>query len=199
VGGQMQRVAVARALVARPTFVLADEPTGNLDCHSSTEVLDLLRSLPEEDGAAVVMVTHSGRGALRLARTAPCRRASSRRNAPSKRADAPTARRMAGVQPDPPRRIGRRLAPDATQRDRCRVGGDGGARRVDSQIRTRPPVRLIRPGARPRRRQRGGRGHPERQRQAAARDGVASACRGDRRGGGHPDRGRVDTGGLQRR
>ena len=70
-GGQMQRVAVARALVARPSIVLADEPTGNLDSHSSTEVLDLLRALCEEDGTAVVMVTHDPAAALYGSRELP--------------------------------------------------------------------------------------------------------------------------------
>ncbi|GAA4476476.1 ABC transporter ATP-binding protein [Rhodococcus olei] len=66
-GGQMQRVAVARALAARPSVILADEPTGNLDSRSSTEVLDLLRALSHEDGAAVVMATHDEAAAARYA------------------------------------------------------------------------------------------------------------------------------------
>lgn len=57
-GGQMQRVAVARALAARPSIILADEPTGNLDRRSSTEIVELLRSLSDEDDTAVVVVTH---------------------------------------------------------------------------------------------------------------------------------------------
>jgi putative ABC transport system ATP-binding protein len=57
-GGEMQRVAVARALVIEPDAVLCDEPTGNLDSANSTEVLKLLRSLPEAGRRAVVMVTH---------------------------------------------------------------------------------------------------------------------------------------------
>jgi putative ABC transport system ATP-binding protein len=57
-GGQEQRVAIARALVARPAVVFADEPTGNLDSKSSTEVLDLLRQTVDEFGQTVVMVTH---------------------------------------------------------------------------------------------------------------------------------------------
>jgi len=57
-GGEMQRVAVARALVTAPQAVLCDEPTGNLDSHTSREILLLLRSLPEVGKRAVVMVTH---------------------------------------------------------------------------------------------------------------------------------------------
>jgi putative ABC transport system ATP-binding protein len=57
-GGEMQRVAVARALVTEPEAVLCDEPTGNLDSANSKEILSLLRSLPEVGRRAVVMVTH---------------------------------------------------------------------------------------------------------------------------------------------
>ena len=57
-GGQQQRVAIARALLAEPAVVFADEPTGNLDSHSSEEVLALLRRAVDEFGQTVVMVTH---------------------------------------------------------------------------------------------------------------------------------------------
>ncbi|RYU14604.1 ABC transporter ATP-binding protein [Nocardioides iriomotensis] len=57
-GGQQQRVALARGLVARPTLLFADEPTGNLDSHASAEVLGFLRRSVRELGQTVVMVTH---------------------------------------------------------------------------------------------------------------------------------------------
>jgi putative ABC transport system ATP-binding protein len=55
----MQRVAVARALVTEPEAILCDEPTGNLDSVNASEVLGLLRSLPEEGRRSVIMVTHA--------------------------------------------------------------------------------------------------------------------------------------------
>jgi putative ABC transport system ATP-binding protein len=62
-GGQQQRVAVARALIHRPAVVFADEPTGNLDSHSSDEVLALLRQAVDEFDQTVVMVTHDAHAA----------------------------------------------------------------------------------------------------------------------------------------
>ncbi len=57
-GGEMQRTAIARALISEPDAILCDEPTGNLDSATSKDILSLLRSLPEAGKRAVVMVTH---------------------------------------------------------------------------------------------------------------------------------------------
>jgi lipoprotein-releasing system ATP-binding protein len=58
-GGEQQRVAVARALANRPLVVLADEPTGNLDPHTSERLHDLLFEVGRDEGAAMVLVTHN--------------------------------------------------------------------------------------------------------------------------------------------
>jgi lipoprotein-releasing system ATP-binding protein len=67
-GGQKQRVAIARALMNRPDLIIADEPTGNLDRESADRVLDLMREVNGEDGAAFLICTHDAEVASRCTR-----------------------------------------------------------------------------------------------------------------------------------
>jgi putative ABC transport system ATP-binding protein len=68
-GGQEQRTAIARAIVPDPTFLMADEPTGNLDAHSAADVLGLLEGLNKQTGKTIILVTHDPKAAAVAHRT----------------------------------------------------------------------------------------------------------------------------------
>ncbi|NBY66450.1 MAG: ATP-binding cassette domain-containing protein, partial [Verrucomicrobia bacterium] len=70
-GGQLQRAALARALIHQPSILLADEPTGNLDSASSAMVIDLITQLARREKTTVVLVTHSEEIAARADRRIP--------------------------------------------------------------------------------------------------------------------------------
>ena len=96
-GGQQQRVAVSRALASKPEIIFADEPTGNLDSRSGTDVLRFMRQAVDDLGQTIVMVTHDAKAASHADRTVVL----GRRHAPGRNARS-HRRSDSGLHEDPP-------------------------------------------------------------------------------------------------
>jgi putative ABC transport system ATP-binding protein len=95
-GGERQRVAIARALAGEPKLILADEPTGNLDSARSKEIVELLRALALEQGAAVLLVTHDIDAAALAHRTLLLRDGRLEREQPTRASSVPAAASLGG-------------------------------------------------------------------------------------------------------
>ena len=102
-GGECQRVAIARALVGEPRLILADEPTGNLDSTRSREIVELLRALAHERGAAVLLVTHDLEAASIADRHCTLRDGRLTEALPGERTAAPPGERTDAIAAQPPR------------------------------------------------------------------------------------------------
>jgi putative ABC transport system ATP-binding protein len=103
-GGEQQRAALARALINQPQLLLADEPTGNLDSHTGTEIMNLIRDFNQQMGMTVVMVTHeralAERCAGRMIFLADGKMIGDETNTPAGvPANAPANTRLQGVRP----------------------------------------------------------------------------------------------------
>jgi putative ABC transport system ATP-binding protein len=102
-GGQMQRVAVARALMMDPPLILADEPTGNLDSSTGAAIMDLLRSVARDDGdyRAVVMVTHNLQAAAETDRVITLQDGALKSDVCPGRVPPPSGRHSTGMREQP--------------------------------------------------------------------------------------------------